>query len=125
MLHELLTAHRDDLTGRCRLKAAQRRAPKATDTELEHGIPHFLEQLIKTLRLEQLSEPLSSRRVSGASGGAESGVSEIGATAAQHGRELLRCGFTVDQVVHNYGDLCQAITDLAFERRVPVAGNEF
>ena len=37
-------------------------------------------------------------------------LSEIAATAARHGRELLENGFTVDQVVHEYGDLCQAIT---------------
>ena len=52
-------------------------------------------------------------------------LSEIGVTAAQHGRELLKHGFTVDQVVHNYGDLCQAITDLAFEREEPLAVDEF
>jgi signal transduction histidine kinase len=125
MLHEFLTAHRDDLIGRCMLKASQRCAPKATDGELEHGIPHFLEQLVKTLRVEQTPEPLSSRRVSGASGGTGSAGSEIGTTAVQHGRELLRGGFTVDQVVHSYGDLCQAITDLAFERQEPVEVDEF
>jgi signal transduction histidine kinase len=31
----------------------------------------------------------------------------------------------VDQVVHNYGDLCQAITDLAFERGAPFVVDEF
>ena len=116
MLHEFLTANQADLIDRCRLKVAQRRAPKPTDAELEHGIPHFLEQLIKTLRVEQTAKPMQSRAVSGQSGGEGSALSEIGASAAQHGRELLKHGFTVDQVVHNYGDLCQAITDLAFER---------
>ena len=53
MLHEFLAANRADLIDRCRLKVAQRRAPKPTDAELEHGIPHFLDQLIKTLRVEQ------------------------------------------------------------------------
>jgi signal transduction histidine kinase len=52
-------------------------------------------------------------------------VSEIGVTAALHGRELSQQGFTVDQVVHDYGDLCQAITDLAFERGASIATDEF
>ena len=52
-------------------------------------------------------------------------MSEIGETASQHGRELLEHGFTVDQVVHGYGDLCQAVTDLAFERGVPFQMDEF
>jgi len=124
MLHEFLTTHRDDLIDRCRLKVGQRRAPRATDAELEHGIPHFLDQLVKTLRMEQTSEPLRSREVSGPPGGEGSILSEIGATAARHGRELLQHGFTVDQVVHDYGDLCQAITDLAFERDAPFAVDE-
>ena len=123
MLHDFLTANRADLTDRCRLKVAQRRAPKATDNELEHGIPLFLDQLIKTLRVEQTSDPMQSRSVSGPSGGGK--VSEIGEAAALHGRELLSHGFTVDQVVHDYGDLCQAITDLAFEHEAPVSVDEF
>jgi signal transduction histidine kinase len=45
--------------------------------------------------------------------------------AARHGLELLQHGFTVDQVVHDYGDLCQAITDLAFERSMPIEIDEF
>jgi hypothetical protein len=46
-------------------------------------------------------------------------------TAVLHGRELSEQGFTVDQVVHDYGDLCQAIADLAFERGVPIEIDEF
>jgi hypothetical protein len=125
MLHEFLAANRDDLIDRCRLKVVQRRSPKATAAELDHGIPHFLDQLIKTLRVERTADPLRSREVSGPSGGENSGLSEIGRTAAQHGRELLQHGFTVDQVVHNYGDLCQAITDLAFEKDAPFEIDEF
>jgi hypothetical protein len=37
----------------------------------------------------------------------------------------LRLGFTIEQVVHDCGDLCQAITDLAFERSVPIEIDEF
>jgi signal transduction histidine kinase len=125
MLHEFLATNRADLIDRCRLKVAQRRAPKASDAELEHGIPHFLDQLVKTLRVEQTSEPLTSRMVSGQSGGEGSDTSEIGTAAAQHGRALLQDGVTVDQVVHSYGDLCQAITDLAFEQEAPVGVDEF
>jgi hypothetical protein len=68
---------------------------------------------------------LRSRDVSGPSGGEGSAFSELGATAALHGRELRRHGCTVDQVVHDYGDLCQAITDLALERDVPLEVDEF
>jgi signal transduction histidine kinase len=125
MLHEFLLTNRNDLIDRCRLKVAQRPMPKATAAELEHGIPLFLDQLVKTLRLEQTSAPMRSRDISGSSGGGKPIFSEMGATAARHGLELLEHGFTVDQVVHGYGDLCQAITDLAFELDAPIQTVEF
>jgi len=52
-------------------------------------------------------------------------ASEIGATATKHGHELLLEGFTVDQVVHDYGDLCQAVTELAIEKKALVTADEF
>jgi signal transduction histidine kinase len=85
----------------------------------------FLDQLIKTLETEQTPEPMLSRKVSGPSGGAGSARSEIGATAAQHGRDLMQRGFTIEQVVHDYGDLCQAITDLAFSLGARIEIDEF
>lgn len=42
-----------------------------------------------------------------------------------HGKELLEQGYTVEQVVHDYGDICQAITELAQERNAPVTVVEF
>jgi hypothetical protein len=125
MMHEFLTANRADLIARCRLKVAQRPTPKATKTELEYGIPQFLDQLIKTLRVEQTTEPMLSREVSGPSGGETPTRSEIGETAALHGKELLQHGFTVEQVVHDYGDLCQAITELALSLKAPIDVDEF
>jgi signal transduction histidine kinase len=125
VLHEFLAAHRDDLIARCRSKVLKRRAPKVTDAELEHGIPLFLDQLIKTLKIEQSADPLQSHTVSGPADGGKSASSEIGATAAQHGLELMHHGFTVDQVVHDYGDLCQAVTEMADEHAMPVQAIEF
>jgi len=125
MLHEFLTSNRADLIERCRLKVARRSAPRVTQAELTHGIPLFLDQLIKTLQVEQTSDPMLSRKVSGPAGGGGPVLSEMGAAAALHGRELMQQGFTVDQVVHDYGDLCQAITDLAFERKASIEIDEF
>ncbi len=124
-MHEFLSAHRDELIARCIEKVGQRSAPKTNPAENQYGIPHFLDQLIKTLQLEQTSQPLLSRKVSGPSGGVAAVLSELGKTAARHGGELMARGFTVEQVVHDYGDLCQSITDLAFERNVPIEIDEF
>jgi signal transduction histidine kinase len=124
MMHDFLANNRSELIERCKEKVAQRPLRAATLKQLRNGVPLFLEQLIKTLRIEQTTKPLDSREVSGPSDG-ETSMSEVGTSAAQHGRELLQLGYTVDQVVHDYGDLCQAITDLAFERDAPFQIDEF
>ena len=85
----------------------------------------FLDQLTKTLEADEAGEDAASERISGASGGMAPVLSEMSVTAALHGKELLELGYTVDQVVHDYGDLCQAVTDLAFERDAPFAVEEF
>ncbi len=123
MLHEFLDTNRAELIERCRVKVARRPAPRATPTEMEHGIPLFLGQLIETLRIAQTADPLETLLVPGAAQRQVS--SEISTTAAKHGHELLRQGFTVDQVVYDYGDLCQAVTELAVEKGTPVSSGEF
>ena len=107
------------------MKVAQRSAPKPTAAELDHGITLFLDQIIKTLRAEELAQPIESQRMSGPSGGAEANLSEMGMSAREHGRELLQHGFTIEQVVHDYGDLCQSVTDLAVELSAPISNDEF
>jgi signal transduction histidine kinase len=126
LLHEFLTENRDELVARCRKKVADRAAPNERDETLAFGIGFFLDQLIETLAVEQAPDPARrSRQISGPSGGALSYLSEMGDVATKHGRELMMHGFTVDSVVHDYGDLCQAITELAAERNAPISTEEF
>src|SRR5688572_1155962 len=125
MMHQFLTANRDQLIARCRVKVAERAPAGTAGKELEHGITVFLDQVIRTLALEMTSDPMRSRKVSGRSGGGKPALSEIGESAAQHGKELMQQGFTIEEVVHDYGDLCQAITDLAFEQDAAISIDEF
>lgn len=124
-MHEFLNNNREGLIARCKAKVAQRPRRAATPEQLKNGVPLFLEQLTKTLRAEKEGHPGDSLRISGPSGGGSSALSEIGVSATAHGRQLLELGYTVDQVVHDYGDLCQAITDLAVERDAPFSVDEF
>ena len=50
---------------------------------------------------------------------------EIADSAILHGHDLLLQGFTVSQVVHDYGDVCQSITELAVEMEVPISTDDF
>jgi signal transduction histidine kinase len=125
MMYEFLIANREELIARCQAKVAARSRPGEVQRELAHGITPFLDQLIKTLQIEQTSQPMDSRKVSGPTGGGKPALSEMGETAAEHGRELLQHGYTVEEVVHDYGDLCQSVTDLAFEMDVEIKVDEF
>jgi signal transduction histidine kinase len=126
MLHEFLDANREELIGRCRAKVALRSAPRPTLAEMEHGIPLFLGQLIDTLRGEQTPEAAAAPKDKEPLHLVKKSVPlEIAITASKHGHELLRRGFTVDQVVHDYGDLCQSITELAVEKKAMVTTDEF
>ena len=126
MLHQFLSSHRDELVKRCLTKVAVRSESglEADTDKTRFGVPMFLDQLIKTLEIEQTTTPLASRRVSGSATGS-SKDSEIGKSATRHGRELSDLGYTVEQVVHDYGDLCQAITDMANELAEPISADEF
>ena len=96
MLHEFLSANRTELIRRCRFKVGQRSSPPVTASELEYGVPLFLGQLVEALRCEQ--NPASPSRISASA--------ESSRAAALHGKKLLEQGYTVDQVVHDYGDIC-------------------
>jgi signal transduction histidine kinase len=124
-LHSFLSNNRDELIARCKAKVAQRPHRAATPQQLANGIPLFLEQLTSTLRAEELGDVAEGARISGPAGGDGTALSQIGITATAHGHELMELGYTVDQVVHDYGDLCQAITDLAVERDAPFSVDQF
>jgi hypothetical protein len=50
---------------------------------------------------------------------------DVAPMAALHGRDLLQEGFTIEQVIREYGDVCQAVTSLAVETGVSVSAHEF
>jgi hypothetical protein len=125
MMSSFLAAHRDDLLRRCAGKMAQRPLRPGAEHQLASAMPLFIAQLQRTLEAEERHQPLESLKISGAPGGDALAVSEMGVSATQHGKQLLELGFSVDQVVHGYGDLCQALTDLAFELDAPFAVSEF
>ena len=107
MLHEFVTVNRDEIISRCRAKVASRSIPPPTAAEIDHGVPLFLGQLADALRLGLSSSP------------------EIGRSAILHGHDLLIRGFSVSQVVHDYGDVCQSITELAMEMGAPIGTDDF
>jgi hypothetical protein len=124
MLHEFLTWNRAELIKRCRAKVSQRSLPPVTSSELEHGVPLFLDQLIEALRHEQENPAIRSAAMTAAARKTPAFL-ESSRTSALHGKEQLEQGYSVGQVVHGYGDVCQAITELAKDRAATVTVDEF
>ena len=106
MLYEFVTTYRGANIDKTRVKVSARPWPAASSAELENGLPMFLTQLAETLRWEDTDTPFSTHA--------------IGDSATRHGRDLFALGFTVSQVVHDYGDICQAIMELAVEQNAPI-----
>jgi signal transduction histidine kinase len=106
-LYEFIALHREEIIRRCRAKVATRCMPPPTEAEINHGVPLFLDQLGDALRQGLRSSP------------------QIEKSALLHGHELLLQGFTVSQVVQDYGDVCQSLTGLAVEMNAPISTDDF
>jgi hypothetical protein len=95
---------------------------KHSSDELESGLPAFYDELIAVLQRAKATnpdgewDPEKDRKV------AASINSEM---VARHGTEAFRLGYTVSQVVHGYGALCQAITEHATSKRASISPQEF
>ena len=111
MLEAFVLANREAIIARAGGRVATRSFPKPAEVELRNGIPVFLDQLGAALRLAQSSDVVDHQA--------------IRETAARHGIDLLRMGLTVAQVVRDYGDVCQAITELAIEQLAPISAEDF
>jgi signal transduction histidine kinase len=102
-LHDVLAARRDDVVRRWKAEVRGALAPKAMpNLELENHIPVFVDEIASALRAESgLSDPGPSPNETD--------------TAAGHGAQRLRLGFSLDAVVREYGALRDAIVDIAIE----------
>jgi hypothetical protein len=107
MLHDFITEHREEIISLCIDKVATRTTPPPTAVASNHGVPVFLDQLIEALRPGFVTN------------------ARIADSAIQHGHDLLLQGYTVSQVVHDYGDVCQAVTQLAVELNAPIGTEDF
>lgn len=107
-LSEFVVTNRTELIRRCEVKVLERSGrPSPSERNIKNGVPQFLDQLVEELR------------------DGPSKTHEISNTAIKHGKELLLEGFTIGQVVHGYGDICQSVTDLAVELAAPVSADDF
>jgi signal transduction histidine kinase len=111
MLADFIRSNRKAIIARAQARVAARTCPAPSDAELRNGIPVFLDQLGDALRQERSGSAIDHE--------------QIGKSAARHGLDLLRLGLTIGQVVHDYGDVCQTVTELAVEQGAAIPGDDF
>jgi signal transduction histidine kinase len=106
MLHNFIAAHRDQITDRATL-LSRARDPLLHSESPREEVSAFLTQVSTTLRQgKDVAAPINS-------------------TAGRHGANMLRAGHPIVDVVQTYGDVCQAVTALAAESRVPISAADF
>jgi signal transduction histidine kinase len=111
-LHDLLATKREDVMRRWKAQVQGTLAPESMPAvELLDHLPEFLGEILAALR-------------------EDSGLTSVGPTpedstsAAGHGEQRLRLGFSLDSVVREYGALRTAIVDTAIEAGVEVTFRE-
>jgi hypothetical protein len=114
MLHEILKDNRAALIGRCRRTASA-----------SHSIPLILDQLVEALAGEQRFPTLAVQTIRGDSADPPAWRDSSGTSAtALRGAEIHKLGDTLARLVHDYGDLCQAFTDVAMESHAGITVKE-
>ena len=111
-LHGFLINKRVEILAASEKRVVALAALRPTSEQLQNGLPLFLDKLV-----DVLSKNLNAV--------GKQDEAEISDTASSHGRELLRLGYTLTHVVHSYGAMCQAITEVASETHAPVTAMEF
>lgn len=114
-LQDFIVENRDQIIELVRQRSRERTDSPLAEASDEYGIPRFLSQLTDALALNRAdaASPSESHRV---------GMAD---TATLHGHALLKNGFTIGQVVHGYGDVCQVVTELATNAKTAISPDDF
>lgn len=112
MLYEFLTTNREVILNLTKEKTLEISESKPSSKELEKGLPVFYDRLITTLTHQ-------------AHGGGKQETHPYSSSTTRHGKESQRLGYSVSQVVHGYGAICQAITETAQKLGASISAKEF
>ena len=112
MLHDFLTRERNTILAMAKQKSLESQGSNGTSDAVEDGWGIFYDELIDLLKRDLPFEFHS-----------EKGVHT--SAAEKYGKEYLRLGNTVSEVVHSYSIICQAITGLATTLGFEITTREF
>jgi signal transduction histidine kinase len=112
MLHDFLTRERSTILAEAKQRASKTQGTRMTSSVQEEGWGIFYDELVGLLKRNQ---PFESH--------GEKGLHTV--EAEKQGKEYLRLGYTVSEVVHGYGIICQTITSLATTLGFNITAREF
>jgi signal transduction histidine kinase len=137
-LYEFLMSNQTEILAETERKTRDLAGIRPSSDQLKRGLPIFYQLLVKVLLLEKNTKsaliPDRAGMAIGAEKNDEQAIAEasgrpndaaLAAAAGLHGEELLRLGYTLSHVVHAYGAICQAITEMATERNVGISSRDF
>jgi len=104
MLHNFLLTYRTEILALCTAKLLSVSDSKITSNEMDQGLPVFYDELIEVLRADENDAEVITNQVADRL---------HHGSAMKRGKESFKLGYTISQVVHGYGALCQSITEFA------------
>jgi signal transduction histidine kinase len=112
MLDSFIDANRSEIVGHC-VQELQLRYPDRGDEDLGYGFASFIDEVITALREDARDSNQTPNTTFGAT------------TAAAHAIVRKRQGFDLSRVIHDYGLVCDSITELLHEHDERPSAREF
>jgi hypothetical protein len=138
MLTEFLLKNQSAILELTQRKTLELAGDHPTSDQLERGLPLFYRQIVEVIGRAGSPRTPPARDLRAIANAADLGdepamaiaagqplEAEVARSAGVHGFEMLRLGYTLSHVVHAYGAMCQAITEVATEKDVPIEADEF
>jgi len=138
MLTDFLQQNKNAILALTERKTLELAGDHPSSEQLKQGLPTFYGHIIKVIGHAGSSEAPPPKDVDAIAKAADRGdepamaeaahrplEAEVARSASLHGAEMLRLGYTLSHVVHAYGAMCQAITEVATEKDIPIEAREF
>jgi signal transduction histidine kinase len=123
MLGDFIHSNQEDLVALCTERATRRAGAAGI---VAHAASRFGTRLFLAALPAAMGAANASAFARDGSDEAHSiGLANIDAIAARHGMEMLALGAPLDWVVHEYGDVCQAITQFAQRCKAVIPTRDF
>lgn len=138
MLAEFLPSKKHEILALTEQKTLELAGEHPSSTKLKEGLPIFFGQVVEVIRqsknpssppekdiqaIAKAADREDEPAMAEAAGRPEE--AELAESAVRHGTEYQRLGYALPHVVHAYGAMCQAITEVAAKNHFQISATEF